>query len=195
MVALTGIEPAGCQASSVQLGLSGCVFSSTQFDAIPIKGVWTADVLTWCWPEVGSAGHAGGVNSLPRRLPDKVIGWREGFACDQRSQKDFGELRHRWIQRPATIAGYCSLRGGLVVDPRVTPNRCSRAIVEAHAVRDPLLPGSYQRSGSALVQLHRPSSRLFRVLQDASRFLRTRRREEPGTQQTSETRRNAGQPF
>ena len=45
MVALTGIEPAGCQSSAVQVGLSSCIFSSAQFDTILIKGVWIANVL------------------------------------------------------------------------------------------------------------------------------------------------------
>jgi len=39
MVALTGIEPAGCQFSSVQLGLSSCVFGLVQFATRAFRAV------------------------------------------------------------------------------------------------------------------------------------------------------------
>ena len=50
MVALMGIEPAGYQFSSVQLGLSSCVFGLVQFASRAFKAVWMADVLPWCCP-------------------------------------------------------------------------------------------------------------------------------------------------
>jgi hypothetical protein len=50
MVALTGIEPAGYQFSSVQLGLSSCVFGLVQFATRSVRAVWMADVLPRCCP-------------------------------------------------------------------------------------------------------------------------------------------------
>jgi hypothetical protein len=44
MVALTGIEPAGCQFSSGELGLSGCVFSTVGIPRWPKTLPRTADV-------------------------------------------------------------------------------------------------------------------------------------------------------
>src|ERR1700682_5677054 len=45
MVALTGIEPAGRQFSSVQLGLSSCVFGLVQFATRAFRVVRMTDVL------------------------------------------------------------------------------------------------------------------------------------------------------
>ena len=50
MVALTGIEPAFGQFSSVQLGLSRYVFSPVQFATRAFRAVRMADVLPWCCP-------------------------------------------------------------------------------------------------------------------------------------------------
>jgi hypothetical protein len=50
MVALTGIEPAFGQFSSVQLGLSRCVFSPVQFATRAFRGLRMADVLPRCCP-------------------------------------------------------------------------------------------------------------------------------------------------
>src|SRR2546426_9081226 len=50
MVALTGIEPAEYQFSSVQLGLSSCVFGLVQFATRAFRAVWMADVLPRCCP-------------------------------------------------------------------------------------------------------------------------------------------------
>ena len=50
MVALTGIEPAGRQFSSVQLGLSSCVFGLVQFATRAFTAVRMADVLPRCCP-------------------------------------------------------------------------------------------------------------------------------------------------
>ena len=50
LVALTGIEPAGRQFSSVQLGLSSCVFGSVQFATRAFSAVRMADVLPRCCP-------------------------------------------------------------------------------------------------------------------------------------------------
>src|ERR1700681_4970116 len=50
MVALTGIEPAGYQFSSVQLGLSSCVFGLVQFATRAFRAVRMADVLPRCCP-------------------------------------------------------------------------------------------------------------------------------------------------
>src|SRR5258708_39479370 len=47
---LTGIEPAGYQFSSVQLGLSSCVFGLVQFATRAFRAVWMADVLPRCCP-------------------------------------------------------------------------------------------------------------------------------------------------
>src|ERR1035437_81766 len=53
MVALTGFEPAKCQSSSVQLGLSSCVFGLVQFAAAAFRAVRMADVLPRCCPAPG----------------------------------------------------------------------------------------------------------------------------------------------
>src|ERR1022692_5347725 len=61
VVALTGIEPATLQFSSVQLGLSSCVFGPVQFATRAFVTVRRADVLPWCCPAAGIrliAGHA-----------------------------------------------------------------------------------------------------------------------------------------
>src|ERR1019366_685242 len=50
MVALTGVEPASRQSSSVQLGLSSCVFGLVQFAARAFRAVRMADVLPRCCP-------------------------------------------------------------------------------------------------------------------------------------------------
>ena len=50
VVALTGIEPAGRQFSSVQLGLSSCVFGLVQFATRAFRAVRVADVLRRCCP-------------------------------------------------------------------------------------------------------------------------------------------------
>src|ERR1035437_6065497 len=50
LVALTGVEPASCQFSSVQLGLSSCVFGLVQFAARAFRAVRMADVLPRCCP-------------------------------------------------------------------------------------------------------------------------------------------------
>ena len=47
---LTGIEPAGRQFSSVQLGLSSCVFGPVQFATRAFRAVRMADVLPRCCP-------------------------------------------------------------------------------------------------------------------------------------------------
>ena len=48
MVALTGVEPAGRQSSSVQLSLSSCVFGLVQFATRACRAVRMADVLPRC---------------------------------------------------------------------------------------------------------------------------------------------------
>ena len=50
MVALTGIEPAECQFSSVQLGISSFVFDPVQFATMAFRAVRMADVLPRCCP-------------------------------------------------------------------------------------------------------------------------------------------------
>jgi hypothetical protein len=45
MAALTGVEPAGRQFSSVQLGLSSCVFGLVQFATKAFRAVRMTDVL------------------------------------------------------------------------------------------------------------------------------------------------------
>jgi hypothetical protein len=50
LVALTGIEPAGRQFSSVQLGLSSCVFGLVQFATKAFRPLRVADVLPRCCP-------------------------------------------------------------------------------------------------------------------------------------------------
>jgi hypothetical protein len=77
VVALTGIEPVGRQSSSVQLGLSSCVFGLVQFATRALVAVRRADVLPWCCPAAGirliagqarasgtASFHAGSVQSL-----------------------------------------------------------------------------------------------------------------------------------
>ena len=53
MVALTGIEPAGRQFSSVQLGLSSCVFGLVQSATRAFMPRRVADVLPRCCPAAG----------------------------------------------------------------------------------------------------------------------------------------------
>jgi hypothetical protein len=53
VVALTGIEPATLEFSSVQLGLSSCVFGAVQFATKALVVVRRADVLPWCCPAAG----------------------------------------------------------------------------------------------------------------------------------------------
>src|ERR1019366_7017094 len=50
LVALTGVEPAKRQFSSVQLGLSSCVFGLVQFATRSFRAVRLADVLPRCCP-------------------------------------------------------------------------------------------------------------------------------------------------
>jgi hypothetical protein len=50
VVALTGIEPAGRRYSSVQVGLSSCVFGPVQFATRAFRAVQVADVLPRCCP-------------------------------------------------------------------------------------------------------------------------------------------------
>jgi hypothetical protein len=60
LVALTGIEPAGCRSRSVYSSLSSCIFSPVRIATIAFSAVQTADVLTWCCPAVWiSAGTTG----------------------------------------------------------------------------------------------------------------------------------------
>ena len=63
VVALTGIEPATLQFSSVQLGLSGCVFGPVQFATKAFVAVRMADVLPWCCPAAGIRLIAGQSNT------------------------------------------------------------------------------------------------------------------------------------
>ena len=65
MVALTGIEPATLQFSSVQLGLSGCVFGPVQFATKAFVAVRMADVLPWCCPAAGIRLITGQSNTRP----------------------------------------------------------------------------------------------------------------------------------
>jgi len=53
LVALTGIEPATLQFSSVRLGLGGSVFGPVQFATRAFVAVRRADVLPWCCPAAG----------------------------------------------------------------------------------------------------------------------------------------------
>ena len=66
VVALTGIEPATLQFSSVQLGLSGCVFGPIQFATKAFVAVRRADVLPWCCPAAGIRLIAGQSNTAGR---------------------------------------------------------------------------------------------------------------------------------
>ena len=66
MVALTGIERATLSFSSVQLGLSGCVFGPVQFAAKAFVAVRRADVLPWCCPAAGIRLIAGQSNTAGR---------------------------------------------------------------------------------------------------------------------------------
>jgi hypothetical protein len=50
MVALTGIEPAGCRFSSAQFGVSSCVFGRVQFTGKALRAARVPDVLPWCCP-------------------------------------------------------------------------------------------------------------------------------------------------
>jgi hypothetical protein len=65
LVALTGIEPDGCQFDSVQLGLSGCVFSAVGIPGCSETTARTADVTaqSWCAPvdaTIGARGRGSG---------------------------------------------------------------------------------------------------------------------------------------
>ena len=52
-LALTGIEPAGRQFSSVQLGLSSCVFGLVQYATKTFRAVRMPGVLPRCCPAAG----------------------------------------------------------------------------------------------------------------------------------------------
>ena len=62
LVALTGIEPAGRQFSSGQLGLSSCVFGLVHYATRPVRAVRMPDVLPRCCPAAlrGSLGSDNG---------------------------------------------------------------------------------------------------------------------------------------
>src|ERR1035438_8828421 len=64
--ALTGIEPATLQFSSVQLGLSSCVFGPVQFATRVFVAVRRADVLPWCCPAAGIRLIAGQSDTVGR---------------------------------------------------------------------------------------------------------------------------------
>src|ERR1022692_3330311 len=66
VVALTGIEPATLQFSSVQLGLSSCVFGPVQFATRAFVAVRRADVLPWCCPAAGIRLIAGQSDTVGR---------------------------------------------------------------------------------------------------------------------------------
>ena len=53
IVALTGIEPTGRRFSSVQLGLSNCVFGLVQYATKVFRAVRMPDVLPRCCPAAG----------------------------------------------------------------------------------------------------------------------------------------------
>jgi hypothetical protein len=66
VVALTGIEPATLQFSSVQLGLSSCVFGLVQSATRAFMAVRRADVLPWCCPAAGIRLIAGQSDTVGR---------------------------------------------------------------------------------------------------------------------------------
>src|ERR1035441_90241 len=66
VVALTGIEPATSQFSSVPLGLSNCVFGAVQFATRAFVAVRMADVLPWCCPAAGIRLIAGQSDTVGR---------------------------------------------------------------------------------------------------------------------------------
>jgi hypothetical protein len=84
MVALTGIEPAFGQFSSVQLGLSRYVFSPVQFATRAFRAVRMADVLPRCCPAARirllrsaiplRAGHPVALRPTLRRRVDGDVG-------------------------------------------------------------------------------------------------------------------------
>src|ERR1035437_4090507 len=89
MVALTGVEPAVRQFSSVQLGLSGCRFSTVGIPGCPKTPPRTADVVARSWrtSRAEGAGEAAGLLaarlvigvlreelSLPPSFPDRDLG-------------------------------------------------------------------------------------------------------------------------
>jgi hypothetical protein len=73
MVALTGVEPAGRQSSSVQLGLSSCVFGLVQFAARAFRAVRMADVLPRCCPAARIRLLAGQSNNSPTGSPERFL--------------------------------------------------------------------------------------------------------------------------
>src|ERR1019366_153116 len=77
LVALTGIEPATLQFSSVQLGLSSCVLGPVQFATRAFVAVRMADVLPWCCPAAGIWLIAGQSNT---RRPT-----RQHTSCERNS--------------------------------------------------------------------------------------------------------------
>src|SRR6266478_5339451 len=77
---LTGIEPAGYQFSSVQLGLSSCVFGLVQFATRAFRAVWMADVLPRCCP--GAAPRPGfgcSRSPIPLRAGNPMLADRPGI--------------------------------------------------------------------------------------------------------------------
>src|ERR1017187_4583889 len=73
MVALTGVEPAKSQFSSVQLGLSSCVFGLVQFETRAFRAVRMADVLPRCCPAARIRLLAGQSNNPADRLARKFL--------------------------------------------------------------------------------------------------------------------------
>ena len=73
MVALTGVEPAKRQFSSVQLGLSSCVFGLVQFATRAFRAVRMADVLPRCCPAARIRLLAGVIQYSPTGSPESFL--------------------------------------------------------------------------------------------------------------------------
>src|ERR1700722_13419104 len=89
MVALTGIEPAGCQSNSVHLGLSGCVFSLVRMPGCSGTPPRTSDITAQSQRDRGPSGADKGRTgigawrsriSVCETLCDQVksLGWAAG---------------------------------------------------------------------------------------------------------------------
>ena len=91
VVALTGIEPATLQFSSVQLGLSGCVFGPVQFATKAFVAVRMADVLPWCCPAVGIRLIAGQSNTRRPELQN-IPCERNSTSSEYRGNEDADRL-------------------------------------------------------------------------------------------------------
>ena len=114
MVALTGIEPASFQFSSVQFSLSSCVFSTVGTPQGAFRALRVADVLPRCCPATRILGSSR--SPIPLRAGNPMLADRPGI----------GIFLARVIQPPPTTGNgaLCSIS---VLNALVRPVRPRQA--------------------------------------------------------------------